>query len=171
LVSFESVDIFDVASLNNASTPNGTWYRQLTTGPTPEPRIDACYVVMAAPDNSSYNIYMYGGRDGQNTYFDEVWILTMPSFQWLQPYAGSQPRYGMTCHLAGNRQMITAGGSDNSTLLAGCDWHTKGVGVMDMTAITWGPTYDATAAPYTVPKKVVDIIGGTYVIFTSTIKD
>jgi hypothetical protein len=69
LVSFSTVDIFDVGSMANGSS--GTWLSQNTTGTTPTPRIDPCVVAVPAPDNSSYNIYMYGGRDGVNGYYDE----------------------------------------------------------------------------------------------------
>lgn len=161
LVSLQSVDIFDVGSLNNASTPDGTWYSQRTSGSTPSPRIDVCLVVAAAPDNSSYNIYMYGGRDGVNTYYDEVWILSLPSFQWVQVNSGSSPRYGHTCHVAGNRQMITVGGATTSKVATDCDWETKGVGVLDMSSISWGSAYDANASPYTVPDDIVRAVGGT----------
>lgn len=57
--------------------------------------------------------------------------------------------------------MITTGGSDTSNLTAGCDWHTRGVGVLDMSAIAWASTYDAAAKPYVVPGVIVAMIGGT----------
>lgn len=160
LVDFSTIDVLDVGSLSNASTPDGTWYKQKTTGVTPKARLDACVVMAAAPDNSSHNIYLYGGRDGTNTYYDETWVLTVPSFQWRQVHSGTSPRYSMTCHVAGNRQMITTGGSDTSNLTSGCDWHTRGVGVLDMSSITWSSSYDALAKPYVVPDLVVAMIGG-----------
>ncbi|CZR65155.1 related to cell wall anchored protein [Phialocephala subalpina] len=161
LVSLQSVDIFDVGSLNNASTPDGVWYSQRTSGSTPSPRIDACLVAAPAPDNSSYNIYMYGGRDGVNTYFDEVWILSLPSFQWVQVNSGYSPRYSHTCHVVGSRQMITVGGATTSNVAADCDWETKSVGVLDMSSISWGSSYNANANPYTVPDDIVRAVGGT----------
>jgi hypothetical protein len=45
--------ILDIATLD---TTEGIWYEQNTSGRTPEPRIDACAVMVAAPDNSSYNM-------------------------------------------------------------------------------------------------------------------
>jgi hypothetical protein len=160
-VPLQIVDILDVGSLSNASTPDGIWYKQKTTGVIPKPRLDACVVVASAPDNSSHNIYMYGGRDGVGGYYDETWILTIPSFQWKLVHSGTSPRYSMTCHVAGNRQMITTGGSDTSNLTSGCDWHTRGVGVLDMSAVAWVSTYNAAAKPYVVPGVIVAMIGGT----------
>jgi hypothetical protein len=69
LVSFNTVDIFDVSSIAEGSS--GTWFSQTTSGTLPAPRIDPCVVAISAPDNSSYNIYMYGGRDGSARYYDE----------------------------------------------------------------------------------------------------
>jgi hypothetical protein len=41
-----------------------------------------------------------------------------------------------------------------------CDG-TEGVGLFDLTTSTWGSFYNATAAPYQVPKQVYDVIGGS----------
>lgn len=57
--------------------------------------------------------------------------------------------------------MLTVGGSNTSAIATSCDWHTKGVGVLDMSKVVWGSDYNATADPYTVPTQIVDIIGGT----------
>ena len=54
------VAIFDVGSLYNTSTPDGTWYRQNATAANatsmPEPRVDFCLTAVAAADSSSYNM-------------------------------------------------------------------------------------------------------------------
>jgi hypothetical protein len=156
----QSVQVFDVGSLNNSTTPNGKWYEQQTSGDAPSPRLDACLTVQAAPDNSSYNIYMYGGRDGVTNYYDETWVLSLPSFQWQMVHSGNSPRYSHTCHVVG-RQMITVGGSDTSKTRSGCDWETKGIGVLDMSAVTWGSQFNVNADPYSVPTAIVQIIGGS----------
>lgn len=52
----DEIDIFDVASYYNASTPDGTWYKQKTSGDTPDPRIDFCLTLASAPDGSSHNV-------------------------------------------------------------------------------------------------------------------
>jgi len=69
----------------------------------------------------------------------------------------------MTCHLVGTRQLITVGGSDTSHLTdnqSNCDKQSKMVGVLDLSTITWGTTYNARAGPYTVPSEIVKLIGG-----------
>jgi hypothetical protein len=104
---------------------------------------------------------MYGGRDGVNGYYDELWILSIPSFQWVQGYKGNSPRYSMTCHLVGNRQMITIGGSNTTTIKNNCDSSAHGINVFDLTDLTWGTEYNVNASAYEVPGVVVDVVGGS----------
>lgn len=111
---------------------------------------------------------MYGGRDASSNYFDEVWVLSLPSFTWTQVFKGISPRFAHNCHLAGNRTLLTVGGVASITQKSGqpdkncgpCDWETKGLGVMDLTDITWGSVYDAQAPAYGVPDNVIAAIGG-----------
>jgi len=117
-------------------------------------------VVVSAQDGSSHNIYMYGGRDGSNTYFDDVYVLSLPSFTWINIYTGQSPRYAMTCHVVGNRQMITTGGGTQAAITKDCDWEVKGVAIYDLSTLLWGSVYTANDAPYEVPKLVYNEIGG-----------
>lgn len=169
------INVFDVASIYNTSTPDGVWYNQSATNQNatdvPSPRIDFCLVVASAQDSSSHNIYMYGGRDGANppNYFDEVWVLSIPSFTWTSIYTGISPRFSHTCHLVGNRTMLTVGGvaaasqmqALYSASLPTCDWEVKGVGVYDMSDLVWGSVYNVTTPAYEVPDAVVSTIGGS----------
>ena len=54
------VDVFDVATVYNTSTPDGVWYRQNTTTQNatdvPSPRVDFCLVLASAQDLSSHNM-------------------------------------------------------------------------------------------------------------------
>ena len=112
--------------------------------------------------------YMYGGRDADNNYFGEIWILSLPSFTWTQVYSGQSPRCSHTCHLAGTRTMLTIGGVASETEFQGlpgisvtpCDWEVRSIGVLDISNITWGSVYSAEAPPYYVPDQVVSAIGG-----------
>ncbi|KAI5838414.1 putative cell wall anchored protein, partial [Morchella snyderi] len=160
LVSMAQVEIFDVASLYNQSTPNGTWYSQRATGDIPNARVDFCLVVASAPDGSSHNIYMHGGRGTSGDYYDDIHVLSIPSFTWTKIYSGTAYRYGMKCHLAGNRQMITVGGSQEGSWTDNCDWEYRSIAFYDMSTTEWGPTFFADAAPYQVPRRIIDVIGG-----------
>ena len=111
---------------------------------------------------------MYGGRDGASRYFDEIWVLSLPSFTWTKIFSGISPRFGHTCHLVGNRTLLTVGGVSSIKQKSGqadtnagpCDWESKGLAVMDLTDITWGSVYDAHAPAYGVPAQVIATIGG-----------
>lgn len=78
-------------------------------------------------------------------------------------YTGDSPRYGMTCHLVGNRQMITIGGAGTAAINKECDWERKGVAIYDLTTLAWGSVFTHNAAPYEVPPKVTSRVGGVYV--------
>jgi len=119
-VPMDTIDVFDVNSLFTKIATNNTtkaWYQQKTTGTAPKTRAQFCTVLVAAADNSSYNIYVYGGTGPTQGNYDEVWVLSIPSFTWSQVYTGNSVRFGHTCHLVGNRQMLAVGGS--STLDTG----------------------------------------------------
>jgi hypothetical protein len=66
---------------------------------------------------SSYNIYLYGGAGfGPNaTSFDDVYILTIPSFTWIKWYPTSpgtgSPHNSLTCNVIDNAQMLVIGGT------------------------------------------------------------
>ena len=158
-----NIDIFDVASIDDSSntTNAGSWYRQQATGDIPDPRADYCLVGATAPDNSSYNIYMYGGRDRSQA-FDQVYVLSLPSFKWMKLWEGDSPRWGHTCHAVGNSgsQMITVGGVPDTDFTNGCDWETKGVSIYDMSSGLWGSVYNAFDGEYQIPNAVSREIGG-----------
>lgn len=52
----DELDIFDIASLYNTGTPDGTWYKQKVIGDIPDGRVDSCLALASAPDNSSHNM-------------------------------------------------------------------------------------------------------------------
>jgi hypothetical protein len=136
------VDVFDIAG--------SQWYRQATSGPTPKIRVNPCAVVAAAADGSSYNIYMFGGQNlipfGEQIQYDDMWILSIPSFTWIQvnmtgqsvPYA----RAGHTCNIW-DSQMVVVGGYTGASELS-CE--TPGVYVFDLTRLLWKTEYTALSA-------------------------
>lgn len=136
LTQMNVIDVYDIAS--------STWYKQATSGSIPDARVNPCAVVAAAPDGSSYNVYMFGGQDLANnqTQLNDMWILTIPSFTWIEvdqkdqsvPYA----RAGHTCHLW-DAQMIVVGGYVGEEL--SCD--SPGIYVYDASALTWVEQFTA----------------------------
>lgn len=69
-------------------------------------------------------------------------------------------RFGHTCHIVGNRQMITVGGIASSNTTARCDWEPMGMAILDMTLMSWGSIFDSKAAPYQVNTMISDVVGG-----------
>jgi len=94
--------------------------------------------------------------------YDDVYILSIPSFTWLQVWSGGTPRWGHSCHVVGRgkSQMLTVGGSLNTTAF-GCDWEDKGVGIWDMINLNWTTRFNVAAPNFLVPTAVVDNIGGS----------
>jgi hypothetical protein len=97
--------IYDLAS--------SRWYSQTATGDVPESRRRFCAGATWADDHSSWNIYLYGGLEipPNGNAFDDVYILTLPSFTWIkwwptQPGPG-RPHHSMTCNVIARSQVST----------------------------------------------------------------
>ena len=74
-----------------------------------------CSVLASASDHSSHNIYIYGGYDGEDAEhspFDDVHILSLPSFIWTKAYSGraGRGRSGHKCFRVFPDQMLVVGG-------------------------------------------------------------
>lgn len=132
------IDIYDIAT--------STWYRQATQGNYPNPRVNPCAVAASAPDGSSTNIYMYGGQNltpyKNQTQYGDMWILTIPSFTWIEVDTTGQSvppaRVGHTCNIW-DGQIVVVGGY-NTSLAGGCD---SGVYVFSATNLTWQNNFNS----------------------------
>jgi hypothetical protein len=152
-----TIDIYDVASQK--------WYRQKTTG-WPGQRTRGCAVVARAQDGSSFNIYYYGGYDGltQTTepFSDDVWVLSLPSFTWVQLASGTaEGRAGHKCVMPYPDQMMVIGGYPHPEgMPLPCLRET--IRVFNLTTGQWVDRYDpAVYSKYTVPSAVCAKIGGS----------
>jgi hypothetical protein len=158
-VSMSEIDIFDI---NSYYQNTSTWYKQNATGDIPPARAEFCSVIISPPDNSTHNIYVYGGQGPNNQYYDDAYVLSLPSFTWTLVYGPSiSPRYGHTCHLVRTRTMLTVGGATpEGAATDSCDWEYKSVAIFDMTAVQWGSVFDPNLPAYAVPDYVAATIGG-----------
>ncbi|KAK2028033.1 hypothetical protein LX32DRAFT_640423 [Colletotrichum zoysiae] len=128
------------------------WYSQKTSGRPPARRRWSCTVGARSP-NGTYEIFVFGGANDRVA-FDDVYILSLPGFVWQQ--ADARPQNGtarafMSCALAGRRQMIVVGGSDQRESPRGKDPFPQGLGIFDVTDLQWKDEYDAEAAEYDSP--------------------
>ncbi|TVY71222.1 Kelch repeat-containing protein [Lachnellula suecica] len=167
------IDVYDIA--------NSTWYKQSTSGAYPNYRVNPCAVVAAAPDGSSFNVYLYGGQNlipaGNQTLYSDLWILTIPSFTWVQVNmeGQSQPpaRAGHTCTLQ-DAQMVVVGGYVGTEI--SCD--SPGIYIFNASSLQWSTSFTALSSSssestsqgssilqasngYEVPALVQSIIGGS----------
>ncbi|KAI0125531.1 kelch domain-containing protein [Xylariales sp. AK1849] len=169
--SMATIDVYDIET--------STWYHQQTSGTAPTVRVNPCAVIFSAPDASSFNIYMYGGQNllpvaGQTQYTD-MWILTVPSFTWINATIGSDgvppARAGHTCHARDGQIVVVGGYIGQST---DCDGH--GVYNFDASALEWKDSFTAGdhaadldpgnsvlagSYGYLVPDTVQSVIGGS----------
>ncbi|KAL9109693.1 MAG: hypothetical protein Q9227_005731 [Pyrenula ochraceoflavens] len=130
------IDVYDVDS--------STWYKQATTGKYPGIRVNPCAVAASAADGTSTQIYMYGGQNlqpaGSQNQYDDMWILTIPSFTWISVDTSSQAtpggRSGHTCDIW-NSQMVLVGGYVGTE--QGCDY--PGIYVFDTSKLSWVNDY------------------------------
>ncbi|KAH8586172.1 hypothetical protein B0O99DRAFT_495809, partial [Bisporella sp. PMI_857] len=135
------IDIYDIA--------NSTWYKQATWGEAPQIRVNPCAVVAAAPDGSSFNIYLYGGQNlipyGSQVQYDDIWILTIPSFTWIKVDTDGQSnppaRAGHRCTLW-DGQMVVMGGYVGQDI--SCD---PGFYVFNISSLEWTNAFIALQKP------------------------
>lgn len=145
------------------------WYTQKATGQIPENRRKFCAGSTWTDDQSSYNIYIYGGFGfGENaTGFDDVYILTLPTFEWIKwypeaPGAGA-PHGLLTCNVIDHGQMMVMGG--NFTNSTACDvpslgaQHNLNLGQNNVENSKWFQ-YLPNLTTYEVPPAIQSVVGG-----------
>ncbi|KAI0110830.1 hypothetical protein GGR51DRAFT_80035 [Nemania sp. FL0031] len=164
---FNDIFIYDIYS--------NTWYHQTATGQVPELRTEFCAVVSSAPDDSSFQITMHGGWDQLNRRaFNDVYVLSVPSFQWMKIQDYNNPdlkgprqpgRNRHKCDIWNETSMIVTGGEltdgvFNTTLLATtCNPAYPPVKVLDTSTYVWQTEFKPSVS-YSVPGVVSALIGG-----------
>ncbi|KAG4439465.1 hypothetical protein IFR05_005044 [Cadophora sp. M221] len=153
------IHIYDIRS--------SKWYTQTAVGDVPLSRRKFCAGVVWAPDQSSYNIYLYGGMGfGENgTGFDDVYILSMPSFKWIRWWEssdGGKPHHSLSCNVVGGGQMLIIGGT--FPLTDDCDspvtWGTHNLDLGKRSGKMWND-YSLNITSYVVPPEVISVVGGS----------
>ena len=153
----KDIHIYDIATR--------TWYTQQATAfndTFPPGRIEGCAVVASAPDLSSHNIYIYGGRpNDQNGGLGEVWILTLPTFYWVRTRSGADKAItSQSCtKVRGTYMLVYRGTTD----LGNSHCNNAGVRLMDLTTLEWISEVspgDGGGEGYRVPEMVYSLIGG-----------
>lgn len=102
------------------------------------------WMPLTPSSGSSYNIHMFGGQNlqpyGNQTQKDDMWILSVPSFTWIEVDQDSQSippaRAGHSCHVW-DGQMIMIGGYVGAEL--SCD--SPGIYVFNMSSLSWSDQF------------------------------
>ncbi|KAI9642983.1 hypothetical protein NHQ30_008717 [Ciborinia camelliae] len=156
------IHIYDIQS--------SQWYTQNATGDIPGDRRRFCAGVTWAPDQSSYNIYLYGGAGfGANASgYDDVYILSLPSFTWIKWWANAEssakPHNMLSCNVVDGTQMLIVGGSfpkDQSTCDYAPAWGTHNLVLNEpVNGNPWN-TYQTNVTSYGVPSAIISVVGGS----------
>ncbi|KAB8201654.1 hypothetical protein BDV34DRAFT_202273 [Aspergillus parasiticus] len=145
------------------------WYTQKATGDVPEQRRKFCAGATWAEDYSSYNIYLYGGLGApEGLGFDDLYILTLPSFQWIKWYPNGTdsgyPKNSMSCTVVDGAQMLVMGGTKpNDT---DCDipaiygMHNVYLGKQNPQDAIWA-LFRPNLTSYEVPTEIISAVGGS----------
>lgn len=161
------VHIFDIAKK--------AWFAQSTTaqgGYYPSARLEFCSVMTSPEDNSSYNIYIYGGKTFDSVIDNkkEIFILTLPAFHWVamntsaglnESYASPWQANGYRCQKVHEKYMVSYWGyfdlqcGDIPELQ-----RFQGMVIYDMSSLTWTTKVELENQKYLVPQALYDIIGG-----------
>ncbi|UPX17203.1 uncharacterized protein EKO05_0007572 [Ascochyta rabiei] len=159
--NMSNIHIYDVAS--------SKWYTQTASGSIPEARRQFCAGVTWADDQSSYNVYLYGGHGfGDSPGFDDAYILTIPSFTWIKvfPTANNTAEYphgGCSANVVTRDQMLIIGGwfpeSDQCDSPQIQGQHLMNLGFNGEKQALWDK-YDPSLSTYSVPTPVISAIGG-----------
>ncbi|KAG0137001.1 hypothetical protein HOY82DRAFT_598021 [Tuber indicum] len=121
-----------------------------------------CARAVAAPDKTSFTIYIYGWFRGPSN-IKGIWALTMPYFQWIPVASAGEPEGGhsrTTCHTIGGQLAMVR--CDSGRFNRG---DTNGGSFFyDMTNLSW--SLKSRPSEYQVPKTIYDVIGGKAVPFS-----
>ena len=135
------------------------------TGDLPPFRSEFCAGVSSAPDDSSFQITVYGGWDlSQSRILNDVYVLSIPSFQWIKVEAANDPDGGngrahQQCNMWNEGQLILSGGSTTQVYNPYCDTSHPPIKVLDTSEYVWRTQFQP-GLTYTVPGLVSAVIGG-----------
>ena len=172
---FNATHLRDMAQIQIYDIAAKKWFEVNATGDTPQPRYDLCSALSAAPDDSSFQMIIYGGG-AADSLFADIYVLTMPAFHWIKinatvtdddstnPSSSSKStnagRMGHFCGTYKDRQMLVIGGTDeNWRTHSGCAGNHSSLTTLDTTTFHWQTRFPINES-YQVPKAVIDVVGG-----------
>ena len=170
------VHVYDIAG--------NAWFSQFTSTeaishvdampgdyPLPTGRMEMCSVTASAEDNSSHNIYIYGGWDGSGSAVEsDVWILSLPAFVWvsanpktvIDPESNTRGISKHRCQKIHDRYMVAYRGKNVNDI---CDSDRRfpklhGMTILDMSSLQWTTKVKIDNQKYLIPSELYFTIGG-----------
>ena len=149
--SLSNVFVYDIFS--------NVWYLVEATGDLPPLRAEFCSSVSSAPDDSSFQITIHGGWDQfYGRAYGDVYVLTLPAFEWIKIDAPSDLRNRHACNMfLDGTQMIVSGGGGGGSY---CNQSYPPIKVLDTSTYTWQTHFQPDGLEYSVPSVVTAIVGG-----------
>ncbi|KAI4954308.1 hypothetical protein J4E91_002020 [Alternaria rosae] len=160
--SFDAtIHIYDMAS--------SKWYTQTASGDVPDTRRQFCADVTWPDDQSSFNIYLYGGYGFEKAAaYDDVYILSLPSFTWIKVFSSddvpSQVGHGgCSANVVNHAQMLVIGGwfplYDKCDAPEGQGQHNMVLGYNGGDSKLWDK-FSPQLHEYVVPSPIIAAVGG-----------
>ena len=171
---------YDLRPMNQISVydiDSAKWYNITADGDIPQLRSAFCTAVSSAPDDSSFQITIYGGFDlFSGVAYSDTFVLTIPAFRWIDvtdnsnsdstlSTSGDQSgRFHHSCVAYKDREMMVLGGllrSGNTVLNSNaCDRKYPAIRALDLSTFEFLETWKGSPEPYYVPDVVTRVIGG-----------
>ncbi|CUS12910.1 unnamed protein product [Tuber aestivum] len=147
------------------------WHTQIAQGSIPNNRAFACASVASAPDNSSHNIFVHGGTDGGSLSYSDTYVLSLPSFEWIEadPGRSTQSRMRHDCHMTTRHKMLVIGGRGQDQAIPTRSSRKNGVcdkyaviNVFDTNTMSWQDSWDPNdgSTNFKLSKVITTVIGG-----------
>ncbi|KAI6380595.1 hypothetical protein MCOR25_001532 [Pyricularia grisea] len=143
-MNLSTVYMYDIATQ--------TFHNQTTTGDVPTPRERPCAVATHKKDGSSYEIFLWGGKNITDV-LNDVYVLTVPGFTWIKVQHLEKGRYQHSCAIVGQgqSQMINVGGLQSSSRREdsyGVDDWANGLKILNLKGWFWQDRFDPNAEAY-----------------------
>ncbi|KAL9124197.1 MAG: hypothetical protein Q9217_006451 [Psora testacea] len=164
----------DMSAIQVYDIDSQQWSQVFATGDIPKPRSEFCSVLSAAPDDSSFQMTIYGGWSQTDNYaLEDVYVLTMPAFYWIKVNSSGNAEDELAthagrarhhCHAYKDRQMIVLGGEvlngSKAFNMSSCNESYPVIKLLDTTTFQWHTKFPLADSIYQVPQPVYQIIGG-----------
>jgi hypothetical protein len=109
-----------------------------------------------------YGGLRYKGSSLGNEVFEDVWVLSIPAFAWFKLDVNGTKRGWNECVIVGS-QLLSIGGIGKTLSFQERDEWRQGVGVLDLTTMTWADSFNPDSTAYDSPQVVKDWYRNQYV--------